>query len=356
VYDQIRNQPIVTKRHMPSTDKSKQPTMLDVAEKAGVSAMTVSRALKHDSYIKEETRIKIMRAVDELGYVLDNTAAGLSSRKSGFVAMIIPSINNANFAQTVSGVTEVLEQCGLQLLLAHTNYDEDAEEQLVAQLLSRRPQAIILTGSNHTQKCVSMLKNANIPVIEVWDIPDNTIDYCVGFSYREAAAMMVDHFVEKGCKKLAFVGGDSTSDPRGRARRLGFIEAVRKKNLDEPELIDVGHAPVLMEHGTLAAKELIKSGSRPDAVMCVSDLIAFGFMSECQRNHIKIPGEMLIAGFGAYDISDTSHPTITTIDASARKIGTIAGQIISDLSNDTDILKHRHLLPFRLIERESTRI
>lgn len=315
-------------------DKNKNPTMADVAKLAGVSAMTVSRALKSNEYIKQETREKIMQAVDALGYVMDSTAAGLSSRKTGFVAMIIPSINNANFAQTVRGVTEELSQNGLQLLLAYTNYSVEAEEKLVAQLLSRRPEAIILTGSSHTEKCANMLRNANIPVVEIWEKPEKPIAYSVGFSNFEASKIMAEHFHEKGCENLAFIGGDSETDRRGFERRQGFISSAKTLGLAGPKLIDLGPAPVSMEHGAQAAQKLMREGDYPDAVMCVSDQVAFGFLSECQRMGISIPEQVLLAGFGAYDISAVSNPTITTLDVYSYDIGLSAGKMTNSLLDE----------------------
>ena len=107
------------------------PTMQDVAKRAGVSTMTVSRALKNGTSITAATRQKIMKAIEELGYVLDQSAGGLSSKRTGFVAALIPSINNSNFADTARGLTDALEGTGLQLLLAYTNYSIEKEEELI---------------------------------------------------------------------------------------------------------------------------------------------------------------------------------------------------------------------------------
>ena len=103
------------------------PTMADVARHAGVSTMTVSRALKNEAQVSSPTREKIFRAVSELGYVLDQAAGSLSSRKTGFIATLIPSINNSNFSDTARGITDELERTGLQLLLGYTDYSEDNE-------------------------------------------------------------------------------------------------------------------------------------------------------------------------------------------------------------------------------------
>jgi LacI family gluconate utilization system Gnt-I transcriptional repressor len=114
------------------------PKMSDVAKRAGVSAMTVSRALKADGAVSETTRQRILKAVDELGYVLDQTAGTLSSKRSGFVAALIPSLNNSNFSETAQGMERALLESGLQLLLGATDYEQDKEDRLVEAMLRRR--------------------------------------------------------------------------------------------------------------------------------------------------------------------------------------------------------------------------
>ncbi|MGL6209203.1 MAG: LacI family DNA-binding transcriptional regulator, partial [Paracoccaceae bacterium] len=147
----------------------KTPTMTDVARLAGVSPMSVSRAFKADASVSGQTREAILKAADELGYVFDSTASNLRSQKTDFVAVTIPSINNANFADTVRGLTEGLQARGLQILLGYTDYDMAKEEQLIEQLLRRRPEAIVVTGGHHTPRARRLLANAGIPVVETWD-------------------------------------------------------------------------------------------------------------------------------------------------------------------------------------------
>jgi LacI family gluconate utilization system Gnt-I transcriptional repressor len=117
------------------------PKMTDVAQRAGVSAMTVSRALKADGAVSPKTRQRILKAVEELGYVLDQTAGTLSSKRSGFVAALIPSLNNSNFSDTARGIERALEPSGLQLLLGATDYAMEKEERLIEAMLRRRPRS-----------------------------------------------------------------------------------------------------------------------------------------------------------------------------------------------------------------------
>lgn len=302
--------------------------MADIARLTGVSPMTVSRAFKNDSLIRGETRQAILKAADELGYVFDSTASNLRSQRTGFVAVTIPSINNANFADTVGGLSEVLGKAGMQTLLGYTNYDVHKEEELIEQLLRRKPQAIVVTGGKHTLRGRRLLENAHIPVIETWDQPSEPIGYYVGFSNAGAVRAMVDHFVQAGYRRIAFLGGDASRDTRGSDRRHGFIEAMKHYGLDPTRLIAAGTPPISMREGADAMATLLEQLPDTEAVICVSDLSAFGALAECQRRNVSVPHQIAIGGFGNYEIGDICVPTLTTIDAHAREIGQRAGELI----------------------------
>lgn len=306
----------------------KPPTMADVARIAGVSPMTVSRAFKRDSSVSEATRSAILRTAEDLGYVFDSTASNLRSQKTDFVAVTIPSINNANFADTVGGLADGLKDRGLQILLGYTNYDILEEERLIEQLLRRRPEAIVVTGGRHTPRARRMLENSGIPVIETWDLPDKPIGHVVGFSNAGAVRRMVDHFVGQGLTRIAFIGGDADRDTRGTDRRAGFIAAMQARGLDASRLIAAGVPPISMREGAEAMARLLRDVPDTQAVICVSDLSAFGALSECQRRGVAVPADISIAGFGDYEIGSVCVPTLSTINPFPRDIGARAATLI----------------------------
>lgn len=332
----------------------KPPTMADIARAAGVSSMTVSRAFKADSLISLETRAAILVAAEELGYIFDSTASNLRSQKTGFVAVTIPSINNANFADTIAGLSDALAARGMQTLLGYTNYDLENEERLIEQLLRRKPQAMVVTGGQHTPRARRLLENAHIPVIETWDVPAKPIGHYVGFSNAGAVRALVDHFVTVGYKRIAFIGGDAGGDIRGSDRRSGFIQAMMQHGLDSSRLIAAGPPPISMREGAVAMASLLQDHPDTDAVICVSDLSAFGALTECQRRKIAVPQQIAIGGFGNYEIGNIAVPALTTIDVRAREIGESAAAVILDLLDGNESVAHRAIDP-TLIIRESSR-
>lgn len=332
----------------------KPPKMTDIARVVGVSPMTVSRAFRNDSAVNDKTRTAVMKAADELGYVFDSTAATLRLKRTGFVAVTIPSINNANFSDTLSGLTEGLKAQGLQILLGNTEYDIQKEEELIEQLLRRRPEAIIVTGGNHTPRARRMLMAAGIPVVEVWDLPEAPIGHVVGFSNAAAIEVLVDHCVAAGRKRIAFIGGDTDRDTRGLDRRHGFVTAMQRNGLDATRLIGLGAPPVSMREGAEAMAQLIADFPDTEAVICVSDLSAFGALAECQRRGIAVPQTLWIAGFGDYEIAGVCVPSLTTINPFPKDIGKHAADLIRGALSAEITTPQRINIQPRLLVRQST--
>jgi LacI family gluconate utilization system Gnt-I transcriptional repressor len=336
--------------------------MADVAARVGVSKMTVSRALNRVGSRRRSTsealRQRILEACHEMGYVIDQTARTFSSKRSGFVAALIPALNNSNFSDTAHGLTEALEGSGLQLLLGYTDFDLASEERLVRELLSRRPEAVVVTGGSHTATARRLLKAAGVPVIETWDLPTDPIEHTVGFSNAEAVGQLVRHLHGRGYRRMAFLGGVPESDARGADRRRGFEQAMRELKLDPKRSLSVGQAPVSMEHGAQGVAQLMLRWPDTDALICVSDHPAFGALAECQRRGWKVPERLAIAGFGGFEVAAASHPQITTVAVDCFGIGRMAGELllraIDAARSGRRLAPETILIPYRIESRSST--
>lgn len=301
-------------------------TMRDVAREAGVSPMTVSRAFKDDASVNDETRRMVKDAADRLGYVYDTTAQAFRAGRSGFLALTLPSINNANFAATHRALTESLAESGLQLLLGITDYDITQEEAMVRQLLARRPEAIILTGGAHTAAVRKLLTSLQEPVFEIWDLPEDPLDHVIGFSNADCMELVVAHLAEKGRRKIGFLGADPGSDGRGNARRLGTIDAAAKIGLPPVVDLSTGPAPATMTNGGKAVADRIDQIRGLDALVCVSDPVAFGAIMALEDAGLRVPDDISVTGFGDFEIARICKPAITTVDVGAERIGHLTGQ------------------------------
>lgn len=303
--------------------------MKDVAVVAGVSVMTVSRALRDDTSVRQDKRRQIREVAERLGYIFDSTAANLRRQRTGFVAVTIPSLSNANFADTVGGLSARLAESDLQVLLGYTSYSLVEEERMIRQLLQRRPEALVVTGGRHTETARRLMDSAGIPIIETWDLPDAPIGHVVGFSNADTSRQTVAHLLNQGYRRIAYIGGDTAGDTRGAARRQGFIETMCAFGADATRLIGAGQrAPISMREGARAMADLLETYPDTEAVICVSDLSAFGAITECQRRGIAVPDDIAVAGFGNFEISGVAVPDITTVDPFPQEIGLRTANLI----------------------------
>ena len=301
--------------------------MSDVARLAGVSKMTVSRVLAGHS-VAADTRERVCRAIDQLGYVADAAAGALSSGRSEFVAVLVPSLSSSNFSDTVRGLTDALEPHGLQLLLGDTDYDLEREERLVRSMLRHQPRCVALTGAQHTDATRKLLARSSIPVVEMWDLPTRPIDTAVGFSNVRAARAMVRHLAERGYRRIGFLGGASELDRRGLDRLKGYQAEIKALGLGAPRVVRLGDSPITMSHGGPAMAAMLEQWPDIDAVMCVSDMSAFGAIMECHRRGLSVPTDVAVAGFGNFEVASCCHPTITTVSVDAYGIGQHTGEAL----------------------------
>ncbi len=319
--------------------------MRDVARAAGVSRMTVSRALKKDSPISQETRERILKIVRDMNYVPDQMAGSLTTKRSGFVAVLVPSLNNLHFAETVQSLTEELEGIGQQILLGHTDYSHEREEKLVEDMLRRRPEAIVLSYDGHSDRTIQLLSEAHVPVIELWERPKHPIGHTIGFSNRDAAFDMTMGLIDLGYRNITFLGEAEDAWTRGAARRSGFSSAIEVAGLSSHRILPFGKPPLSIEDGAAAVPEILERFPDTDCIFCVSDAPAFGVLSALSQRGVRVPDDIGVAGFGNFEVSRFSKPDITTVVVDPKQIGKAAGSLIAELfaSDSAERMIPRHI-------------
>ena len=328
--------------------------MSDVARDAGVGTMTVSRVLRDPQKVSEETRQTVLASVTKLGYVLDETAASLSSKRTRIVGAVVSTLDQSIFSETVRGLSERLQIRGQQLLVATSDYSKDKEAELIRTIISRKPEALVLTSSEHSHLAEQLIKLAKIPTVETWEIPERPICACVGFSNRKASRAITKHLYDTGKKKIAFLGIDRADDTRGRIRQLGYLDVASEKHKGIMELQNPKLGFFGPDYGAMGLSLIIDQWRDVDAIVCASDAIAFGVYCEALRRGIRVPEELAISGFGDFDYAKANGIGLTTVHIDGEKIGQETANLIDKSNNGVEISGTIIDIGFQVIRRQTS--
>ncbi|MHA6689876.1 LacI family DNA-binding transcriptional regulator [Devosia sp. A449] len=324
----------------------------EVARLAGVSPITVSRALNTPDKVNETTRAAVLKAVEDAGYIPNRLAGSLASNRSKTVGVIVPTVTNSIFADKIRGLNDVLSQAGYQILLGQSGYSLDAEADLLSALLAQSPSGVVLTGSAHSRRTHAMLERRGVPVVETWTVDDSAIDMQVGFSNEAAAFAAVTHLVETGYRKLALVSAPVLNNDRALGRRKGFRDAVAHFGLGQPTL--EYEVEFSLRNGAKALQHVLESQPQTDAIFFANDILAAGGLLECRRQGIDVPTRLGIVGFDDLEIAAEMVPSLTTVAVPRYEIGANAARILLARLNGEQI-EPRTVLDFRIVARQSTR-
>ncbi|MDR6215380.1 LacI family DNA-binding transcriptional regulator [Paracidovorax wautersii] len=325
---------------------TKPATLHDVAKAAGVSLITASRALGNPGIVSEKTRVRVEQAVEATGYIPNLLAGGLKSKRSRMVAGIVPALSVSQFLPTVQTLTAALHEEGYQLLLGQTFYDAEREEEVLAAMVSRQPDGIVMMGLVQSERARERLRRLRVPVVETWDMSDRPVDMVIGFSHLKVGSALAGYFLAQGYERIGIATG---SDHRAMQRREGFLAAWGR---DVPTA--VVPAPSTLERGRLALGELMERQPGLQAVMCSSDMLAHGILVEARARGLRVPQDLAVTGFGNAEFGAHMVPSITTVHVDGPEIGRLAAHLIMDRCRGVASAQTRHDLGFHLIERGST--
>jgi LacI family gluconate utilization system Gnt-I transcriptional repressor len=320
------------------------PTLSAVAKLAGVSSITVSRVVRVPNLVAPETRDRVEAAMRELGYVPNQLAGALASARTRSVGVLVPTIANSIFADTVQGLSDELEPLGYAVILAQSRYDAAREDHMLSALLSRRPEAIIMVGSPATEEGARLLRRAGIPIVETWELPDTPIDAVAGFDNYQAGVTVARHLVAQGRQNFAFIGGD---DPRATRRWGGFVDTLAELGAKPPRRL-------ILDRNASGSVAALADLPGVDAVFAANDAHAIGFMSGLRHAGLLRNGgpaaeqPVAVIGLGDLEMGRLIAPSLSTIRVHGDAIGRTAAKLM--LSREGP----RHVdLGFELVLRDS---
>ncbi len=341
---------------MPSRDKpaprrsSGRVTLQHVAEAAGVSPITVSRALRGERSVAPELVERAREAAARLGYVPDPAARALASHRSSHVAVLIPLLSNTLFVDLLEAVQRTLRPAGFQTLIGVTHYDPREEEQLLREQLAHRPAGLLVTGFERTEETRALIAASGVPCVHIMETSRAPGVHCVGFSQHAAGRAMAQHLLSRGARRVAFAGAQL--DARVLQRAEGYRSALRDAGCYDPSLEWLRPEPSSIALGGEMFRRIMASDA-PEALFCCNDDLAQGALLAALRMGVDVPDRIAIAGFNDLPGSAQMLPSLTSVGTPRTEIGEAAARMLLQLMRGEAVSPASIELPWRLVLRDS---
>ena len=298
----------------------------DIAERAGVSVMTVSKVLRDAPDISAATKARIRQLAEQMGYMPDSLARGLRNRTTKLFGLVIPAVTNPIFARLIVGIEERAYELGYDVLLAHSLNLADREETVIRRLLSRRVDGIFLTPVYRLQATAPIyeeLAKRGLPVV----ILGHRAPFCGQFLNVEtddlaASQAACRHLLSLGHRRISFFAGPRTA-PASQERFEGYRRALREAEIEVDDRL-VFSAGSTIEEGEKAALQLLQESPQATAIQCVNDLVAIGAANVLLGQGWQIPEQISVVGFGNILLSEHFRVPLTTVRQPKLRLGVTA--------------------------------
>ena len=329
-------------------------TLNDVARRARVSPMTVSRTFNAPDQVSPDLREIVMRAVEDLGYIQNRLAGALASNRSGVVAIVIPSLVNNVFLAMTNAIHKVLVARGVQPLITVTDYSFENERSAISNILAWSPDGLVLVGVDHSPALRKLIENSGIPVVETVQVGSGAIDMNVGIDHFEAGRAMGTHLVERGYKSVWMLGVELEADRRASQRFEGCCSVLEAAGL-RTDLVRQLPFEDNLTFGQQTFAMVAKAGYEKSAIFYGNDLMAIGALQGAKDAGLSVPGDVGIAGFNGIDMAAFVDPKLTTIRVPYVEMGRITAEmLLADIEGVEPPTERFVKLQPVLIEGEST--
>lgn len=326
----------------------------DIARQAGVSLMTVSKALRNEPDVAPATRSRLKALAQQMGYVPDTSARGLRSKMTKLFGLVIPSITDPIFARIAFAVEERAHDMGYDLALAHTLNQSEREEECLRRLLSRHVDGIFIAPVYRfaaEARIYQEIRACGTPVI----LLGPPAPFCKAFPGAEVDELIASynvtrHLLQLGHKRIAYLAGPQVA-PWAHDRFEGYRRALREANLEADDKL-VFQAGGTIEDGTKAALQMLNENCHATAVQAVNDLVAIGCATTLLKQGLKIPEDMSVAGFGNMLAAEYFRTPLTTVRQPKYRLGVAAVEMMGQLLRGEPVQTRR--IPGELLKREST--
>jgi len=329
-------------------------TIKDVARLSGVSAMTVSRVINESQRVRPETRRRVEQAIAELGYVPSRLARGLSRRRTGTLAVIVPDVANPFFTMVVRAAEEVARRGGYRVILCDTRADLGVERDVVEELIAHRVEGIVIAPvSNRSATHLRRMDSFGVPCVLVdRTLPDVDTDAVVGDSVG-GARRLVEHLISLGHRRVGLIV-ESDEVSTARDRRRGYEEALAAAGIP-PDPALIVETAVDPDGGAEGMGRLLERDPRPTAVFTVNNLVALGAIEAVRESGLEVPDDVALVCFDDIDYATRLYPFLTVMMQPAETFGTLGTQLLIERMDGRAALRSRVVvLPAEFIVRRSS--
>lgn len=311
-------------------------TLTEVAADAGVSKATVSLVLRESPLVADSTRARVQESMARLGYVYHRGAASLRSKRSHTVGLLVTEVSNPFFAEFTVGAEAALANAGIIVLLGHNYESTQKQASLLHVMQEYGVDGLLVTPANSTTAAdLSQLLAAKLPHVLVTRYVEGHAAPYAGADNVAGAKLVTAHVLQHGAKRVAFLGGPEQSSARN-DRRSGVEAALAADGRNLPKLINLP-TQASRQGGYDAATTLLSKTRRPDAIICYSDVVAFGVMLACERAGIRVGQDIIVTGFDDIGEAALQHPGLTTVSLNPRNLGHRAAHLLLEQIADQTV-------------------
>jgi LacI family transcriptional regulator len=329
-------------------------TIRDVARRAGVSPMTVSRVINDSELVSPDTRRRVEDAIGELGYVPSRLARGLSAKRTGTLALIVPDVANPFFTLIVRGAEDVARRAGYRVILCDTRADLTVEREVIEEMLAHRVEGILIAPvSDRSREHLRRLTAFNVPFVLVdRTVPGIDADTVLGDS-AEGAQRLVEHLLSLGHRRIGMIV-ESDDVSTARDRRIGYEAALNAAELPAaPEL--VVRASVDPDGGYTGMRRLLALDEPPTAVFTVNNLVAVGAIEAVRSAGLEVPDDVALVCFDDIEYASRLYPFLTVMEQPAETFGTLSTQLLLErIENRAPERPRVVVLPAQFVVRRSS--
>lgn len=328
-------------------------TIYDVAREAGVSMATVSRVLNGTAVVKEETKAKVLAAIEKLAYRPNAVARGLASKRTKSIGVILPDVSDLFHAEVLRGIEDIATMYQYHIILSNSDGREQREIDLIGTMWEKQVDGLIFISQEITPKIVKTFEQAQLPVVLcATDDPEGRIP-SVSIDNESAALDATGYFVEKGLRRIAYLGGPN-SLPVSVERRNGYQKALSEAGIAVDPALVLEARSMHYEDALQTATDFLAGGGSAEAVVAASDELALGYLNAIRAQGGEAPQDVLLLGFDNTRLATMMRPELTTVAQPTYDLGAVSMRLLTKLLNEESIDEYTVRLPHSIIERQST--